>query len=213
VIILDDAFQHRRIYRDLDIVLVDATNPWGNGQLLPAGPLREPRNSLKRAHVVILTRAAERDYEEQLCTLIRKNWNKPVYAARHKPVDWVGLMNGERLDLGRFRGARALVFGGIGNFRAFVETVRSIDIKVIAEKRFQDHYWYKEEDIRELENMAAQYDTEILLTTEKDSVRISRELCSGKAMYYLCIEFEILNDEEKLIHFIISHSKTGEGAS
>jgi tetraacyldisaccharide 4'-kinase len=186
ILILDDGFQHRRLHRDLDIVLLDATAPWGHGHLLPRGLLREPPSSLKRAHAVLLTRCdqvAEADLE-RLRQQARRLAPQAVLAETvHRPV---GLVNGsgQTAPLGLVRGAPVAAFCGLGNPEAFRRTVRDLDANLVAFRAYPDHHPYRREDVEELQCWAASLPANaILLTTQKDLVKLRVDQLAARPLW------------------------------
>jgi tetraacyldisaccharide 4'-kinase len=177
VIVLDDAFQHRRIARDLNIVLIDATNPFGYGYLLPRGLLREPVNSLNRADVVLITRSDNvkhnklLEIEDRVCRY-NSNLRDHIYRVVFQPSGLVaGSGNGGRsIDVVQNR--RVTVMTAIGNPQAFVVTCQQIQAKVAATRFFPDHHHYTQKDLDEVRDQANNAGTSLILTTLKDLVKI-----------------------------------------
>lgn len=174
VLILDDGFQHRKLSRDLDIVLIDATDSAAARWPLPAGLQRERMSSLKRAGFVIITRA-DAVSEEQLNNLtsqIAKYISQDRIAlATHKPKSLLQYP-AERLDLERLRGARVLAFCGIGNPQAFFESLRRLGAQLIDQREWPDHHAYSREDVHWLMDWHAEQADAILVCTVKDWVKI-----------------------------------------
>ncbi len=173
VIILDDGFQHRQLGRSLDIVLVDATCPFGFGHLLPRGLLREPVESLRRAHVIVLTRCDQASpvdlarIEERLHTVVV---DPVVIRCRHH-VTSVEYLDGSKVD-GPFEGKRAVLFAGLGHPRSFATTVRSLGIEVVGTRWWPDHHRYRRRDVERILREDRFPPHDILLTTEKDAVKL-----------------------------------------
>ncbi len=173
-VILDDGFQHRRLGRDLDIVLIDATCPFGFNYLLPRGLLREPLLGLKRADVIVLSRCDQVSatqlnlLEKKLASLVP---TVPRVRAVHLVVG-VQTLAGEDIDYVD-SGKRAVVFGGVGHPEAFVTTVRSLDIEVVGEYWWPDHHHYRSSDVNALMRLGRFPSHDFLLTTEKDAVKLS----------------------------------------
>jgi tetraacyldisaccharide 4'-kinase len=174
VIVLDDAFQHRRIARDLDIVLLDATAPFGGGHLLPRGRLREPIASLARCHAVILTRTDQVD-ESQLVQLRREvtqrapDW--PVLACTHSPQSPQPLPSA-----GHAANPDAVAYflmSGIANPAAFERTVQTRGLHCCGHARFPDHHRYTARDVEDVCTQAASAGADRLLVTEKDAVKLA----------------------------------------
>jgi tetraacyldisaccharide 4'-kinase len=201
ILILDDGFQHRRLHRDLDIVLLDATAPWGYGHLLPRGFLREPPSSLKRAHAVLFTRCdqvAEADLERlwhQACQLAPQ---AVLAETVHRPV---GLINGSRqtasLDL--VRGASVAAFCGLGNPEAFRRTLRGLDANLVAFRAYPDHHPYRREDVEELQRWAASLPVDtILLTAQKDLVKLRVDQLGARPLWAVRIQLAFREGQAEL---------------
>jgi len=175
--ILDDGFQHRRAKRDIDIVCIDATDPFGSGKMLPAGRLREPDHNLKRADIVVITRANLVDQIENLKSEI-SNLNKPaaVFDAKNKIVRVVALeefhAKPQRTQR-KMRAEKAFAFCGIGNAANFFDQLRQEKYAVISTHSFRDHHIFNQSDVAEIENLAVKSGGKILLTTAKDAVKLS----------------------------------------
>ncbi len=170
VLLMDDGFQHRRLARDLDIVAIDATCPFGYGRILPAGLLREPISSLRRAHAAVITRC-DQVHEEDLSRIedrLRKHNRDLVIAwARHIPVSATN-NRGEKMELGRLNDKRIFAFCGIGNPEGFFGTVRNLGCKLVGTKIFDDHYHYGHEDLDLICGEALKCGAELIVTTQKD---------------------------------------------
>jgi tetraacyldisaccharide 4'-kinase len=166
--VLDDGFQYLRLVRDADIVLVDLTNPFGRGMVLPAGHLREPVSSIRRADIVVITRSVQPP-SLALESLIRRHTECPIFYAGAK-LDSV--LRFPRLDVALprqdFEQARFLAFCGIGNAGAFFEDLRGWGFQIVAERSFPDHHVYNSREAGELEEAAAKVSADALLCTEKD---------------------------------------------
>ncbi len=214
ILILDDAFQHLKVRRDLDIVMIDAIHPWGNGRLLPAGPCREPLSSLGRAGAVVLSHgrfARDRDF---LIGRISRYTQAPVWGAEHRPVHWVNIHTGQKAGLKKLRGKRIMAFAGIGNFKAFLSTLGSLDLDIQEWTRFRDHHRYSPQELDRLAKEAAGKGIFALVTTEKDAVRIPEGWRSPLPVYRLVIELHLGGDIRKWDEMIAEavHSKRSQGA-
>lgn len=175
VIVLDDAFQHRRIHRDLNIVLIDATNPFGYNHLLPRGLLREPLNGLRRADMVFITRADAVSEESllqteatlrQACSQIAGNVFRVSF-----PATRLLARSGEWWPVESIRGDAVLVMTGIGNPAAFVETCRKIGADVRETRFFPDHHHYERQEVLQVAQHAQRLGATVL-TTVKDIVKL-----------------------------------------
>lgn len=191
VAVLDDGFQHRRLKRDLDLVLMNYASPLGNGRLLPAGRLREPpMPALARAGAVILTRCPD-NVQETPHWVSRAVPGLPVFYARHHPfpagIEPAGPRQAAADDpfrkdyektaaLNRFRGVSVVLFSGIADNRSFYRTVRDLGANVLDHLEFADHYRYKRADILQIQQRALALGADMLVTTEKDRVRLEKTI-------------------------------------
>jgi tetraacyldisaccharide 4'-kinase len=179
-LVMDDGFQHLRMRRDLDIVLIDATNPFGSGEdalgcCLPTGRLREPRTALRDAGVIVLTRSDSvlPDQVEDLKTYLHAHAPQaPIATAVHQPV-WVMDETGRQLPTKAVSGKRAFLFCGLGNPRAFLNTAIGLDVRIVEAAGLEDHVEYTDEVIVDLCEAADKADAEIMLTTRKDGVKLA----------------------------------------
>jgi tetraacyldisaccharide 4'-kinase len=173
-VILDDAFQHRQVRRNLDIVLVDATRGFGNGRMLPAGPLREPIESLKRANVVLLTRA-EQVQPDRLEGLLHQI---EAQVEREVPVGRVAFQPSGVMDLGfepaDFPEGPGGAMAGVGNFGSFVSTCRQHGLDIVAQMPLSDHVRYDEAVCQGIEAWAKARCLRWVATTEKDAAKLSQ---------------------------------------
>lgn len=174
VILLDDAFQHRRIARDIDVVLLDTVMGFGNGWLLPAGPLRESVRGLKRAQLILFTRSEQGEKLLAVSDKIRKYCNAPCAVAAHSANEFIDL-DGRVLEVTHIKDKRVLVFCGIGRPESFFHSVLTLGAVVVGRRIFRDHHRYGAADKRLLNDLARKHDAEYLVTTEKDRVRFSPE--------------------------------------
>lgn len=197
-LIMDDAFQHRRVKRDLDIIVLDSTNPWGNGRLLPAGPLREPLSSLSRADVIVFARVDEVSGVEENVFQVRKFTHAPILFASHRPVEWVSLKNEKTFPLEFLKEKKVLGFAGIGNPASFRKTLEKVGVEIAYFFRFRDHHWYKKRDLERIIQKAKEIEADAVVTTEKDGIKVSRAKMDDIPIYFLKIEFEIQEGVEEI---------------
>ncbi len=191
VLLLDDGFQHRRIKRDLDLMVLDVTRPWGNRRLLPAGPLREPLSSLQRADVIVFTRIDEPIDVERQISRVREFTDIPILLARHRPLKWISSLDAKAYPLECLKGKRILGFAGIGNPKAFQKSLEALGVETVQFLRYRDHHWYTRKDVKKIIQKAEEKGAEAVVTTEKDSVRLPAQTECGFPMYYLRIEIDI----------------------
>lgn len=190
--ILDDGFQHWRLHRDIDILLIDATNPFGNKRLFPEGRLREPLSSMKRANLIVLTKTDNVNSKtiSMLVQEIRKhNSNAPVYRASHKPAALIN-PSGESADPDFLRNKKIFAFAGLANPSHFKETLISKGADIISLKIYRDHYSYRQRDVDKIRSEAAGLD---IITTEKDLVKLRGFQLPGN-IFALRIEFSVEED-------------------
>jgi tetraacyldisaccharide 4'-kinase len=196
-LILDDGFQYLPLKGRLNLLLVDKTNPFGNGHLLPRGILREPIKHLKRASYVFLTKSnGQRDAE--LEALIQKhNPGVDVIECAHRPqyLHRFGVPSNQtegRQPLTWLKGRKVVAFSGIATPESFEKFLRDLGAKLMARERYLDHYRYQEEDIAVLFEIAKREGAECLVTTEKDAVRLPEGRQWPLPLYYLRLEIDII---------------------
>jgi tetraacyldisaccharide 4'-kinase len=194
VLVLDDGFQHRRLARDLDIVLVDATEPRGHDHLLPRGLLREPPSSLRRAGLIVLTRCDQAS-RERIAALRREVHRHapavPVVETRHGPVE---LVNSERVvaPLESLRGRPVAAFCGIGNPEAFRRTLTDLDAAVRDFRAYPDHHVYGRADHESLESWLQSLPPEgLAVTTQKDLVKLRVDRLGGRELWSLRVRLQV----------------------
>ena len=174
VIVLDDGFQHRRLARDLDIVLIDATCPFGYEHVLPRGLLREPLIGLRRAHLVVITRcdqASMADVSRIDSRLRELAPDAAVIRCRHR-VTAVECLDGSPIE-DPVAGKRAVLFAAVGRPGAFATTVSSLGVDVVAARWWPDHHCYRVRDIKSLLDDRSFTPHDLVLTTEKDAVKLA----------------------------------------
>ena len=178
VFVLDDAFQHRRAERDLDIVCVDATNPFGNGEMLPAGTLREKPSGLTRADAIVITRTdLVHDIEKIERDIAGYAPNRPIYRSSNRIFRVAPLAHFLSVDTQAANGAgqasgSAFAFCGIGNPQNFFRQLENNGIKLGGQKAFPDHFVYDQDQMAAIEKKATSAGCESLITTAKDAVKL-----------------------------------------
>lgn len=196
-LVLDDGFQHRRLARNLDIVLVDATLPFGFERLLPRGLLREPVKSLRRADLIILTHSDEIDDSARrilMARLKRESGGKPVVTAVHRFAGFTDV-KGRSVPVEDAGAMQAVVFAGIANFDSFRRRVESLGAGVLAAYEYPDHHFYSGEEIADLSDVASEIEANVALTTEKDAVKLVGRWNDG-ACRLLVLNLEIEFEEQ-----------------
>jgi len=197
IVVLDDGFQHRRAARDLDIVLVDAGDPFGGDHLLPWGLLREPVTGLLRAGLILLTRSdqvAPADREALVARLRAIHPGAPVVLAAHAPRRLLDAATGEAVDLKRLIGSSVRAFAGIARPEAFFRTLEDLGAHVVEQRRFPDHHEYQIGELEGLFSCAGP----TWVTTEKDWVKIKKHVPSQTDLWVLGVELEIVQGREDL---------------
>ncbi|MBI4373066.1 MAG: tetraacyldisaccharide 4'-kinase [Candidatus Omnitrophica bacterium] len=178
VIILDDGFQHWRIKRNLDIVVMNVLNPFGNFSLIPRGILREPLSSLKRASIIVLTdvNLSSRKELEEIKTKVRKIAPKIEFVEAYREALYFYRPGSrERIQANRLQGMRVTSFSGIGTPRSFQMLLNQLNLKTIRNFEFSDHHHYSERELKEILRAKETSESEEMITTEKDFFR-SEEL-------------------------------------
>ena len=215
VLIMDDGFQHRRLARDLDIVAIDATCPFGYGKILPAGLLREPVSGLKRADAVIITRA-DQVTDAELTRLEKKlrliNPDMIIAKSIHSPT-YVKSADGRETAIEELKGKKIFAFCGIGNPDAFFSTIKKLGCDLVGSEIYDDHYHYTDEDIERIFKQAEHFKADMVLTTQKDWTKILNSqfsILNSKdiPLSYLAIEIKFLAAEDKL-RDLIEHTLAG----
>ncbi len=193
-IILDDGFQHRKLKRDRDIILIDATNPFGGRALLPKGTLREDlKAGIKRASEFIITKSDLVDEREvEKIKKFLKRHKKEVSVAKHGVSSFCDL-KGNMKPLFWVKGKRVLLFSGLANPLNFEKTVISLDPEYIERVDFMDHHNFKDRDFKNIKKRADNMDADYIITTEKDLVKLPRS-CKLENTFVLKIEFVMLED-------------------
>jgi len=199
-LLLDDGFQHRSLHRDLDVVVLDASSPFGNGRLLPAGPNREPRSALRRAGLVWLSRVDQADPAAlpALRALAREATGRDPVESVHAPVEVTdgGLSRGFGPEA--LRGVKVLLLAGIARPASFRRTVEAMGAAVEVERLHPDHHRFTAGDLDEAFRAAEGAGCEVVVTTEKDAVRIDPSRASDPRLRVVRIEARIVRGDGSL---------------
>ncbi|MBI5892133.1 MAG: tetraacyldisaccharide 4'-kinase [Deltaproteobacteria bacterium] len=191
IIILDDGFQHIRLKRDKDIVLIDSIRGFGNGCLLPRGILREPIDSFKRADNIFVSN----DKNEEIIHKIRAaGAAAPVKSFKYKPSGFVNLADDTMIEPDKLKNKNILAFAGIANPISFFKTLEGLGIIIKGKMVFPDHHKYNIKDIEKIKTRANSIDC--FITTEKDGVKIKDLLSENIVIYALLIDVEIYKEAE-----------------
>lgn len=194
LLILDDGFQHRRLQRDLDVVLIDALNPWGYGRLLPRGLLREPLSALRRADVIAITRA-DRASPEQVaaildrCQSIRGNRSAVQFAF---PPQCLVNASAKVEPLTTLAGRRVAAFCGIGHPEAFRGMLADLGATICQFQEFRDHHAFSRDEVERLREWAAASEVELVVCTEKDLVKLGLDKLGSRPLWAVRIGAKVI---------------------
>ena len=210
-LVMDDGFQHRRLGRDFDLVLVDASEPFGYGRVLPRGLLREPLSGLRRADAILITRADQGDVGEIERTVRRFNAAAPVFACAHALV---GLRAGEaRMPMEALAGRRIFAFAGIGNPQGFEKQLQALGGEMVGRWWLADHWNYSHRDMVSINGEARRAGAEVVVTSEKDWVKVARVVDERTSLPVWRVELAVRflgDDERKLFELIRARLKSGQ---
>jgi tetraacyldisaccharide 4'-kinase len=195
-LVLDDGFQHRTLTKDLEVVMARAREPWGNGHLLPGGPLREPLSALRRAHLVVATGARGLDEAAEVrATLAHVAPATPLLTAVHVPTECFESSTMRLLPVSALDGAHLVAFAGIGSPAGFRCTLDESGVRVAHFEPFVDHHWYGADDMAALERRAVETGADGLVTTEKDWVRLRELPAPRRPLYVLSVRLALTAGE------------------
>lgn len=196
-ILLDDGFQHRRLYRDWNIVTVNALSAFYNRYLLPAGPFREPLSALKRADFIWVTQFNRAKDWKRTKTIIRKFTDKPFILSNYEPEKLIQIPSERVIPLDFVFDKKILIFSGIANPEGFMTTIRALQPSAIETLEFPDHHEYKDHDFEAIDEKAKSSNVDIIITTEKDFVRLPTDIRLSKPLFYLEIKLKIIEGEKR----------------
>ncbi|HKN00859.1 MAG TPA: tetraacyldisaccharide 4'-kinase [Candidatus Binataceae bacterium] len=201
-VILDDGFQHTRLRRDLDFVLVSEERGFGNGHMLPAGPMREPLSAVGRADAIVIMSAGIGRPSAIRTSQLKKLSRLPVFHARVRPHGLVQVERGEwRETAPALGGRRVLAVSGLADPSAFHAMVREIDADLVAVLEYPDHHRYTSADWQAI--AAAARDVDAIVTTEKDLIKLERFPFPRDSLYALRLEVSIADDETRALDELI----------
>ncbi len=210
VVVLDDGFQHLRLKRDLNFVLLDASNPFGNGRLLPRGVLREPLRHLDRADAFVVTSSsASGALAGGISSIQEIAAGRPIFCCTRVPHRLVG--NGETMayPLDFLRGRRLLAFSAIARNEDFRQMVMNLGGDIVKFFPFPDHHYYSDDDLRSVAALGESLNAEFLITTEKDYVRIQDRLPGRLKLVVLTVAMSFGVDTQSLENYVKKFLKTG----
>jgi tetraacyldisaccharide 4'-kinase len=203
--ILDDGFQHLALKRDLDLILIDALNPFGNGHLLPWGPLREPLDQLGRADAFIITRSVQGASGHNPMDFLRRTFpGKPLFSSEHIPEQIVFPNRDKAYDPGFLKGKRVVAFAGIAKPQLFEDTLVKLGADLAFFRGFGDHHSFNHTEIEGLMTKKERLKADCLLTTEKDWVRMENLVKGYPDLAYLTIKFTLLSGKDTFFKMVNS---------
>jgi tetraacyldisaccharide 4'-kinase len=202
VMLLDDGFQHVRLARNFDVVLVDGLNPFGGGEVFPLGRLREPVEALGRADAIVITRVEATDLGPAVERAVR-HWNPraPIFRARIEAEWWVEHRTGKHIRTEELKLEKAGVFCGLGNPRSFYRTLEALGTGYVDRVEFEDHHRYRPHELTRMAEQFRRSGATALVTTEKDAVNLcddAGELLAPLPLYWLKIDMRIEGETELL---------------
>jgi len=197
-LILDDGFQYLRLKPHVNIVLVDSTSPFGNHHVLPRGILREPVKNIRRADYIFLTKSNGGKHLRHLKTFLRRhNRRAEIIECCHKPLYLERVfLRGERASLDHLKTRRVAAISAIARPESFEEFLTNFGAEIVCRARYADHHRYSEQQILDFINAAKAAGAEMIVTTEKDAVRIPRLFREDIPFYFLRVEIDILSGQE-----------------
>lgn len=197
--LLDDGFQHIRLHRDLNILLVDALCPFGYGKLLPAGLLREPLSQIKRAHLIGLTRSDQQSEEDliKIEETLQKYTAVPIFRVGLKMKALVEKATGEVWTLEETRQKKGYGFCGVGSPLSFQKTLEGLEMPLVGFEAFPDHHHYSSQEMEDLCQKAQKEGAQYLITTQKDGVKVA-SLPDGFPLVVLKVECSLIRGAEVL---------------
>jgi tetraacyldisaccharide 4'-kinase len=193
-IVLDDGFQHVQLARDLNILLLDARRPFGNGRLFPRGELRESPAALARADAIVLTRWESEATTAPLAEAIGRV-NLPLFRSQHTPRDLQALSGAQILPLSALKGQRIAAFCGIAVPNHFRLTLQRLGADIVSFVAFPDHHPYTPGEVRQLGLIAKRQEAGFIVTTEKDGIRLRHLPAGAERMWELRIHATVVEPE------------------
>ncbi len=194
VLILDDGYQHLPLHRDLNILLCDATRPFGNGVVFPAGELREPLSAVSRADVICLTRCREDNPMDRIDGYNIKR--VPVIKTGLRVQSVIELSSGEEMGIETLQDQPVAAFCGIAHPLDFFHMLEQVPVQIVNQNHFPDHHDYSADDLKAIENRAKQAGAKLIVTTEKDAVKLKGH-AFDLPVYAVRVALEILEGQEE----------------
>jgi tetraacyldisaccharide 4'-kinase len=202
VLICDDAMQHRQIFRDINLVLLDSQDPFGNGHVLPRGKLREPIAGLERASAFLLTRTDETPKTDEINNELTQIRNIPIFMSIHKLKDVIKGDYSDKWPISNLTGKRVCAFCGIAKPDSFEKSLLAAQAHILSLDTFPDHHNYSRAELERIKNKFYNYEADLIITTQKDGMRLQNFADFLSIIYMMRIEMEITPSRESFDNFI-----------
>ncbi|MBO5899710.1 MAG: tetraacyldisaccharide 4'-kinase, partial [Lentisphaeria bacterium] len=197
LIILDDGFQYLMLKPHINIVLVDSSDPFGNGHVLPRGTLREPIKNIRRADYIFLTKSDGSHKIQHLKRFLRRCTRRAeIIECCHKPKYIVNMADGKQEELDFLRGKKVAALSAIAKPKSFEAFLEQLGAELVHRDHYADHHRYTQQEIIDFINQSKESGADIIVTTEKDAVRIPRIDRCDIPLYYLRIQIDIISGQE-----------------
>ena len=203
VLICDDAMQHRQIFRDINLVLLDSQDPLGNGHILPRGKLREPIAGLKRASAFLLTRTDETLKTDSINGRLTQTRNIPIFTSIHKLKDVIKGDYSDKWPIAGLKGKKVCAFCGIAKPDSFKKSLLAAECHILSLDTFPDHHNYSRAELEIIKNKFYNYEADLIITTQKDGMRLQNFPEFLSIIYMMRIEMEITPARESFNNFIL----------
>ena len=207
--LLDDGFQHLGLYRDLDFLLVDGSDPDGLRGLLPGGRLREPLSAAGRASAIVITRSDLMENYQRVCGPLQEAMGQhfePIQI-EFEPQGFYNISDNEARSLSGASDTRAIIFSGIGNPGAFRSTVEKLEVQVVDEFIFSDHWAFSQEDVMMVRERMRSENVTCAITTEKDAVKLLPYLTDDDEIWAIQLGVKVKKGEERLLELLTNISE------
>lgn len=203
VLICDDAMQHRQIFRDINLVLLDSPDPLGNGHVLPRGKLREPIAGLGRASAFLLTRADETPNTDSINNKLTQIGNIPIFTSIHKLKDVIKGDYSDKWPIAGLKGKKVCAFCGIAKPDSFKKSLLAAQCHILSWDTFPDHHNYSRAELEIIKNKFYNYEADLIITTQKDGMRLQNFAEFLSIIHMMRIEMEITPSRESFDNFIL----------
>jgi tetraacyldisaccharide 4'-kinase len=203
VLICDDAMQHRQIFRDINLVLLDGQDPLGNGHVLPRGKLREPIAGLKRASAFLLTRTNETPKTDNINKKLSQTGNIPIFTSIHKLKDVIKGDYSDKWPIAGLKGKKVCAFCGIAKPDSFKKSLLAAECHILSLDTFPDHHNYSRAELEIIKIKFYNNKADLIITTQKDGMRLQNFAEFLSIIYMMRIEMKITPSQESFDNFIL----------